>query len=149
MIPLCPFKSAWHAQDASMYACNDRSVAWQVRPRLIVLSGYPGTLYNRFISASLLSALCRYFWIKEQLDKGLLRLVYLDTDSMPADFFASPRTGSSIRHFRSIIMGEIIINIQCIITFKECVKKCSYRYLYSLVRTHKFCLLYTSDAADE
>ena len=31
---------------------------------------------------------------------------YLDTDSMPADFFASPRTGSSFRHFRSIIMGE-------------------------------------------
>ena len=48
----------------------------------------------------------KYFWIKEQLDKGLLRLVYLDTDSMPADFFASPRTGSSFRHFRSIIMGE-------------------------------------------
>ncbi len=48
----------------------------------------------------------KYFWIKEQLDKGLLRLVYLDTDSMPADFCASPRTGSSFRHFRSIIMGE-------------------------------------------
>ena len=52
----------------------------------------------------------KYFWIKEQLDKGLLRLVYLGTDSMPADFFAS--TGSSF-------------------------KKCSYRYLYSLVRTDK------------
>ena len=48
----------------------------------------------------------KYFWIKEQLDKGLLRLVYLDTDSMPEDFFASPRTGSSFRHLRSIIMGE-------------------------------------------
>ena len=69
----------------------------------------------------------KYFWIKEQLDKGLLRLVYHDTDSMPVDFFASPRTGSSFRHFRSIRY----INIQCIVTFKECVKKCSYRYLYS------------------
>ena len=44
----------------------------------------------------------KYFWIKKQLDKGLLRLVYLDTDSMPVDFFASPRTG----FFRSIIMGK-------------------------------------------
>ena len=30
----------------------------------------------------------QYFWIKEKLDKGLLQLVYLATDSMPADFFA-------------------------------------------------------------
>ena len=48
----------------------------------------------------------KYFWIKEQLDKGLLRLDYLDTNSMAADFVASRRTGSSFRHFRSMIMGE-------------------------------------------
>jgi hypothetical protein len=48
----------------------------------------------------------KYFWIKQQLYKGLLRLVYLATESMAADFFASPRSGSSFRHFRSIIMGE-------------------------------------------
>jgi hypothetical protein len=65
----------------------------------------------------------KHFRIKEQLNKGLLRLVYLDADSMPADCFASPHTGSSFRHFRSIIMVKVHKH-SMYYYFKECVKKC-------------------------
>ena len=48
----------------------------------------------------------KYFWIKEHLDNKTIRLEYLSTSQMSADFFASPRTGSSFRELRKIAMGE-------------------------------------------
>jgi len=48
----------------------------------------------------------KYFWIKEHLDNKTIRLQYLSTNQMVADFFASPRTGSLFRAFRQVIMGE-------------------------------------------
>ena len=47
------------------------------------------------------------------------------------------KSQSTINHLLIDNHGWRYINIQCIITFKECVKKHSYRYLYSLVRTDK------------
>lgn len=48
----------------------------------------------------------KYFWIKDYLDaKYFVLLEYLPTDSMIADFFASPRIGSVFRTMRNAIMG--------------------------------------------
>ena len=47
----------------------------------------------------------KYFWIKQQLDAKLIRLQYLSTDQMIADFFASPRVGATFKVFRDYIMG--------------------------------------------
>ena len=47
----------------------------------------------------------KYFWIKEYLDKNIIRMKYLPTDQMIADFFASPRTGSIFNDMRDLIMG--------------------------------------------
>lgn len=48
----------------------------------------------------------KYFWIKEHLDNKTLRLEYLSSPQMSADFFASPRIGSNFRELRSVIMGD-------------------------------------------
>ena len=47
----------------------------------------------------------KYFWIKDYLDAKYFILEYLPTDSMIADFFASPRIGSVFRNMRNAIMG--------------------------------------------
>jgi len=47
----------------------------------------------------------KYFWIKDYLDKKMFVLKYLPTDSMIADFLASPRIGSTFRSMRDTIMG--------------------------------------------
>ena len=47
----------------------------------------------------------KYFWIKDYLDKNIIRMKYLPTDQMIADFFASPRTGAIFTDMRDVIMG--------------------------------------------
>ena len=48
----------------------------------------------------------KYLWIKQQLNAKLIKLQYLSTDQMTADFFASPRIGSTFRTLRDYIMGN-------------------------------------------
>lgn len=48
----------------------------------------------------------KYFWVKEHLDKKAIKLEYLSSPQMSADFLASPRTGSSFRELRSIVLGD-------------------------------------------
>jgi hypothetical protein len=50
----------------------------------------------------------KYFWIKQQLDAKLIKLQYLSTDQMTADFFASPRIGTTFRTLRDYIMGNYL-----------------------------------------
>ena len=47
----------------------------------------------------------KYFWIKDYLDNRVFQLKYLQTDSMLADFMASPRVGSVFRLMRNTLMG--------------------------------------------
>ena len=47
----------------------------------------------------------KYFWIKDYLDNRVFELKYLQTDSMLADFMASPRVGSVFRLMRNTLMG--------------------------------------------
>ena len=47
----------------------------------------------------------KYFWIKDYLDKNIIRMKYLPTDQMIADFFASPRAGAIFKDMRDTIMG--------------------------------------------
>jgi hypothetical protein len=49
----------------------------------------------------------KYFWIKDYLDHKIFRLEYLPTDAMIADFFASPRIGSTFRLMRDTILGYV------------------------------------------
>ena len=47
----------------------------------------------------------KYFWIKDFLDTKIFHLQYLPSESMIADFVASPRIGSHFRQMRDTIMG--------------------------------------------
>jgi hypothetical protein len=47
----------------------------------------------------------KYFWIKDYLDTKMFKLEYLPSESMIADFFASPRIGARFRSMRDTIMG--------------------------------------------
>jgi hypothetical protein len=46
----------------------------------------------------------RYFFIKQFLDAKTFEIEHLARDNMSADLFASPRTGSSFRRMRDVIM---------------------------------------------
>jgi hypothetical protein len=48
----------------------------------------------------------RYYFIKQFLDAQTLRLQYLPSGKMIADFLASPRTGQVFRLLRDLIMGR-------------------------------------------
>ena len=47
----------------------------------------------------------RYFWIKDKVDKGEVKVEYLPTHLMVADFFTKPLVGSLFRTLREYIMG--------------------------------------------
>ena len=47
----------------------------------------------------------RYFWIKNRIDEKEVRVEYLPTDMMLADFFTKPIQGVKFRELRSYIMG--------------------------------------------
>ena len=46
----------------------------------------------------------RYFFVKDRIDKEV-KLVYLSTDDMLADFYTKPLQGSLFRRMRDMIMG--------------------------------------------
>ena len=47
----------------------------------------------------------RHFFVKDMVDKKLVKVLYCPTDKMLADFFTKPLQGSLFRFFRDIIMG--------------------------------------------
>ena len=47
----------------------------------------------------------RYFWIKDRVDKGEVKVEYLPTHIMLADYFTKPLQGSQFRVLREFIMG--------------------------------------------
>ena len=49
----------------------------------------------------------RYFFIKDLVSRGELKVEYCPTDSMVADFFTKPLHGKKFLEFRDIIMGTI------------------------------------------
>ena len=51
----------------------------------------------------------RYFFVKDLIDKKLVRIMYCPTNLMLADFFTKPLQGELFRFFRSIILGHTSI----------------------------------------
>ena len=47
----------------------------------------------------------RYFFIKDQVDKGNMKIEFLGTKDMIADFFSKPLTGKKFIEFRNQIMN--------------------------------------------
>ena len=47
----------------------------------------------------------RYFWIKDKIDQGEVRVEYLPTHVMVADFFTKPLVGALFQKLREYIMG--------------------------------------------
>ena len=47
----------------------------------------------------------RYFFVKDRIDKGELRVEYCPSSIMLADFFTKPLQGQLFKKFRDVIMG--------------------------------------------
>ena len=47
----------------------------------------------------------RYFFVKDRIDKGELRVEYCPSSIMLADFFTKPLQGHLFKMFRDVIMG--------------------------------------------
>ena len=47
----------------------------------------------------------RYFFIKDQIDSGNVKVIHCPTDQMVADYFTKPLQGRKFREFRARIMG--------------------------------------------
>ena len=48
----------------------------------------------------------RYFYVKDLVDKNIVKIKYCPTEKMVADFFTKPLQGSLFRYFRSFILGH-------------------------------------------
>lgn len=66
----------------------------------------------------------RYFFVKDQVDKGEISVEYCPTHLMLADFFTKPLSGKLFNSFRDIIMGytNITTLIDSTFTIKERVE---------------------------
>ena len=49
----------------------------------------------------------RYFAVKDNIEKGFLRVMHLGTHEMLGDFFTKPLQGSKFKEFRDLIFGNI------------------------------------------
>ena len=49
----------------------------------------------------------RYFAVKDNIEKGFLRVMHLGTNEMLGDFFTKPLQGTKFKAFRDLILGEI------------------------------------------
>ena len=47
----------------------------------------------------------RYFFVKDRIDKGELKVVFCPTHIMLADYYTKPLVGSRFKDLRSVIMG--------------------------------------------
>ena len=52
----------------------------------------------------------RYFFIKDRVESGEIKVVYCPTEEMLADFFTKPLQGNLFRKFREVIMGRAHID---------------------------------------
>ena len=50
----------------------------------------------------------RYFAVKDNIDKGYLKVLHLGTNEMLGDFFTKPLQGKKFREFRDLILGDIV-----------------------------------------
>ena len=48
----------------------------------------------------------RYFTIKDNIDKGFLKVMHVGTSEMLGDFFTKPLQGNKFREFRDLILGK-------------------------------------------
>ena len=48
----------------------------------------------------------KYFAIKDNIEKGFLKVMHVGTSEMPGDFFTKPLQGSKFREFRDLILGK-------------------------------------------
>ena len=51
----------------------------------------------------------RYFWIKDRVDNKEVKIEYIPTHLMLADFFTKPLQGEQFKNFRAYIMGWVSI----------------------------------------
>ena len=49
----------------------------------------------------------RYFAVKDNIEKGFLKVMHLGTNEMLGDFFTKPLQGTKFKAFRDLILGEI------------------------------------------
>ena len=52
----------------------------------------------------------RYFWIKDRVDNKEVKIEYIPTHLMLADFFTKPLQGEQFKIFRAYIMGWVPIS---------------------------------------
>ena len=52
----------------------------------------------------------RYFFVKDRVDKGEVKVEYCPTELMLSDFFTKPLRGSLFKKFRDIVMGYTTIS---------------------------------------
>ena len=51
----------------------------------------------------------RYFAIKDNIDKGYLKVLHLGTNEMLGDFFTKPLQGKKFQDFRNLILGNTVV----------------------------------------
>ena len=49
----------------------------------------------------------KYFWVRQQIERGLVKLVSVRTDKMLADGFTKPLTGSDFHRWRDLILNLV------------------------------------------
>ena len=52
----------------------------------------------------------RYFYIKDLVDKGRIKIKYCLTEKMVVDFFTKPLQGNLFRVMRAIILGQKLLS---------------------------------------
>jgi hypothetical protein len=70
----------------------------------------------------------RFFWMKELLDNGLLKLIYMPTDELVADISTKPLAGWKFRYYYTSSLGGTtanctIMEIQLIKLLRRCDKR--------------------------
>ena len=65
----------------------------------------------------------RYFFVKDRIASGEVKVLYCSTSSMLGDFFSKPLQGELFRYYRAILMGYVSIEeiIHRTLKMKECV----------------------------
>ena len=51
----------------------------------------------------------RYFYMKDLVEKGIIKIDYCPTEAMIADFFTKPLQGSLFKSMKAVIMGQISV----------------------------------------
>ena len=51
----------------------------------------------------------RHLWVRELVNKGIIRMQYIDTDKNTADFLTKPLVGQKVRAFRDAILGHVLV----------------------------------------